>query len=247
MSLYLYCVMADPGDRVIAARGLHGTALTAVRHDGLAMIVGPSVEEEYGITSEETRAHYAALQTLLADAPLLPVRYGTTARGEEEIVGRVLRPRADEFRKLLSWIGDKEEVGFKLRWRTMEPVFQQIRASSPKLLQLASRISRKDPDASYFERIEAGRLVRDLLAAHRDSLRRRILDRLRAEAVDCVEGAPYGEEMVAHADFLLSKAGTEAFERAIQQVQFELADNGVVRTLRNCVPYNFIKITIELD
>jgi hypothetical protein len=89
-------------------------------------------------------------------------------------------------------------------------------------------------------------MVKELLEERRAELRGQITDRLRAISVQSVENAAYGDEMLANCAFWVEKSRADEFGLELERLRAEL---GMVeiRVTRKCVPYNFIKVVIDLE
>jgi hypothetical protein len=106
MSVLLYAVTPSRPFRR-AAPGLDGRPLRAIRTDGLMAIVG-DCDSAPAPDLPHLQAYHAVVMGLMADGPLLPARFGSTAADEPEIAA-LLGARRDEWHASLARVGDRVE------------------------------------------------------------------------------------------------------------------------------------------
>jgi len=102
--------------------------------------------------------HYRVIERVMEKYAVLPIRFSTIAESEEEIIEKILRPRHDEFKRLLHWISGKDSVEVRASWTNMDAVFQELLQESHSLQALKAHAAAKPAAAAYYDRIgmEAG-------------------------------------------------------------------------------------------
>ena len=125
---YLYCIIEENEPKTFGPLGIggRGDELVTVPCDGLACVVSSSPITNYRIMREYTMAHYRAIEKVMEDYAVLPIRFSTIAESDQEIIEQVLRPRRDEFQRLLHWISGKESVEVRASFTNMDAVFQEL-------------------------------------------------------------------------------------------------------------------------
>lgn len=94
MSLLLYAVADEPSG-VAGSEGVDGRPLRAITHAGLTAVVGER-PAELSRNAPALLAYEHALERLMADATILPVRFGTALESPAD-VERLLIDRRDDF------------------------------------------------------------------------------------------------------------------------------------------------------
>jgi len=248
---YLYCIIEekDPKDFGPLGIGGRGDALVTVACDDLSCVVSSSPIVKYRIAREYTMAHYRAIERVMEQYAVLPIRFSTIAENDEEIVEKVLRPRRDEFKRLLHWIAGKECVEVRASWTDMNAVFQGLVQESPSLKALKTDAAAKPADAAYYDRIEIGKIVQTMVKEKRRTLAAQILETLKPYACETRDNSPklYADQSICNLSFLVEAQRMGEFERAAAELRASL-DEGIKWTVNHSVaPFDFVTIVINLQ
>jgi hypothetical protein len=132
--LYAIC---DGQAAAPACEGVGGYPLRMVRAEGLAALVSEAPEGPPGVGEQDLWQHESAVEALMAEHDVLPVRFGTRVDGDEQAQA-LLRGRAQEFRSGLERVAGTFELA--------------VRASLAKPTgPAAQRATSDSPGASYME------------------------------------------------------------------------------------------------
>jgi len=252
---YLYCIIEAEGSK---AFGPHGIAehpedlpqlpeLYTVNDQHLAVVVSQSPVIEYPVTREYSMIHQRAIETAMKEHDVLPVRFCTIARTEQQIVTQVLRPRHGEFMQELAKIKGKQEISVKAYWLDMKQIFQEIFEQTEELKRLKSAISGVRPEAAHYDLIEGGRTVQRRLQDTREADQQTLLKALEPLAVESRTNRVYGETMVANIAFLIENDKEEAFHQAVSKLQEDIAGRMNLKYITGAPPFNFVTIVIHFD
>lgn len=83
--------------------------------DGIAGVYGPVPGEQLQPTEETLWAHEAVVETLLAEGPVLPARFGTVLPSVERLRAE-LDDRREEFAAALEFVRGRVELGVRAVW-----------------------------------------------------------------------------------------------------------------------------------
>ena len=247
---YLYCIIEESDHKTFGPLGIggQGDELISVPYQGLACVVSHSLIVEYPVTREHTMAHHQAIERIMQEYAVLPVRFSTIAKSDEEIIEKVLKPRYEEFKRLLAWISGKEAIEVRAAWINMETIFQELEQESGSVQALKAKIEGKLPAATYYDRIELGKLVEALLKEKREITADRILETLKPHACECRDNSEklYGDQRICNLSFLVEEEHTIAFDQAVAQLR--AASNGRIKFKVNhrVAPFDFVTIIIQL-
>lgn len=111
---YIYCIIKANKPNTFGPSGIggRGDELYPVCFNGLAAIVSNSPIIDYSVSRENTLAHEKAIEEVMEEHGVLPVRFGTIAEDEKK-VKRILEKEHDSFKDLLDKIKGKKELGLK--------------------------------------------------------------------------------------------------------------------------------------
>jgi len=249
---YLYCIIKESDHKTFGPLGIggQGDELVSVPHQDLACVVSRSLIVEYPVTREHTMAHHQAIERIMQEYAVLPVRFSTMAKSNEDIIEKVLKPRYEEFKRLLAWISGKETIEVRASWVNMETIFQELAEENASVQALKAKIAGKPAAATYYDRIELGKLVEALLKDKQKDTADRIRETLRSHACEFRDNSEklYGDQHICNLSFLVEEENTIAFDQAMAGLR-AAASNGRVRfkVSHQVAPFDFVTIVIQLD
>jgi len=248
---YLYCIIEEKEPQEFGPVGIggRGDALVTVACDGLSCVVSSSPIIKYRVAREHTMAHYRAIERVMEKYAVLPIRFSTIAESDEEIIEKILRPRHDEFKRLLQWISGKECVEVRASWTDMNAVFQGLVQESHSLQALKANAAAKPADGAYYDRIEIGKIVQTMVKEKRRALAAQILEALKPHACETRDNSAklYADQSICNLSFLVEDKRTCAFNQAVAELRASCGE-GIKWTVNHPVaPFDFVTIVINLQ
>jgi Gas vesicle synthesis protein GvpL/GvpF len=221
---------------VAASAPVAVASVRRIEHDGLAALVS-EIEPGAPTAAGALRSHWRVLEEVAARATVLPVRFGTVLPAGE-VVDAFLAPRHDQLAAALAELDGKVQLTVK-GFYDEEALMRRVVAESPAIADTRRRLQGVPEAATHFQRIELGRMV----AAEVEDARRRdsayVLERLAPLAVATSPEPPATAVDAVNAAFLVERARVDAFSRAVQEVDDELAGRIRLRYVGPLPPYSF--------
>jgi Gas vesicle synthesis protein GvpL/GvpF len=90
------------------------------RDGELVAFVQNGVDQPPKPDEDALRGHDDAVAALMADGPVLPVRFGTVLKREEDL-DELLKERESELRARLAHVSGRVEMGVRVTWRDPHP------------------------------------------------------------------------------------------------------------------------------
>ncbi len=111
---YIYCIIESDRAQSFGPLGIgsRGDEVYTVCAGGLAAVVSNSPVKKYAISSENAFRHEKAIEEVMKEHTVLPVRFATITEDEEK-VRRILERERDRFKELFNKVKDKKELGLK--------------------------------------------------------------------------------------------------------------------------------------
>lgn len=245
-AVYVYGIV--PGD-VKLNSGVHGVGdppgeVRLVRSGDLAALVSEiDVTRPLG-TPDDLQAHEEILDAVVAEAPVLPLRFGGALASEDAVVAELLEPNHDEFAAALGELEDRAE--YIVRGRYVEQaILEEILSGNSKAARLGDRIRGADPDATRELRIQLGEIINNAVAAKRETDTRDVLAAMKDHCAGSFVREPTSELDAVYAAFLIADDQAGDFERVVQDLS-DRWQGRVELTVRGpMAPYDFVGGTRE--
>jgi hypothetical protein len=210
---------------------------------GLAALVSDIAPGPVAQTRRNMVAHTALLERAMAQATILPVRFGTVAPGETALAN-CISVNAAGFHAALRDIDGRVELGVKASWRE-GVVFAEIVAADAELCRLRDRLRSRPASETYYERVELGRRIEAALVQRRAAEAAAILAALAPLAEREVELRTVEEDMILNRAFLVRRENEASFDARIEALAERTAARVSFRYVGPVPPYNFVHLQAD--
>jgi hypothetical protein len=244
---YIYCIIGSSEPRSFGPLGIggRGDSLHAVVVDDVAAVVSDAPLTRYRVSRENTLAHQKAIEAVMCEQPVLPVRFATIAEDEEK-VRRILQAEYDSFKQLLAKVSDKVELGLKAIF-VEDIVYGRILAKYENIRTIKERLATLPPDRTHYERMRIGKMVEEALQAEKQLVADDILSTLSPFAAEVKTNDTYGELMILNAAFFVPKCQEADFDRQVQGLGEKYAGNVQFKYVGTMPPFNFVNLIIQME
>lgn len=246
---YLYHIGPANGHGDFKALGIAGSQVRQVAHGKLSAAVSDCPAARLPILREHLMTHHAVMQAAMAEATILPIRFGTIAEAkdggsaEKRIVEKILKPRREELNALLEAVQGKAELGLKALWTDMESVFREIAEENPEIRTLRAFALKAGRQA----KVALGRAVQQALLAKKESEKDRLLLALKPLAADLRIGKNFGDRMFLNASFLVNKSQVAEFGGAVASLSRKIRERVRLSAVGPVPISNFVEIVVTWD
>jgi gas vesicle protein GvpL/GvpF len=238
-TVYVYGV-ALAAERVdVEAPGVESSkqGVRRIVHGELAALVS-DVEAGPLVAAKGLRAHWRVLEEAVADATVLPVRFGTIMESDDAVVDQFLAPRHDRLVALLAELSGKVQLSVKAFYDE-ERLMRGVVEHSPAVAQLRERVRDRPKAATYYERIQLGELVAGEVEQARERDGAMVLERLEPLAVAARREPPGTPDAAVNAAFLVERSRMDEFSQAVARLAEEVEDRMRLRYIGPLPPYSF--------
>lgn len=252
---YIYCVIGSDEEKGFGPMGIggRGDEVFSIPFKDIAAVVSDSRVKEYPISRENMLAHQKVMELLMRSYTVLPVKFGTIAKGNaqrgpsERIRREVLDRRYNELHDLLERMEGKVELGLKCLWTNMESIFAEIVEEQSDIRRMKQKIAQGRPVKIRDRRITLGEKVKNALDRKREREEAEILKVLRPLYQDIQSGNVFGDSMVTNTSFLVARDKVGQFDAVLNQISS--ANNGRMKYkyVGPVPPCNFVELTIVLE
>ena len=242
---YIYCIIESNQPRSFGPLGIGGRAdeLYTVCCNGLAACVSNSPIIKYPCRRDNMLAHEVAIEEVMKEYTVLPVRFNTIAEDEEK-VRKILEIDHDRFIDALKNMEGKKELELKAIFKE-EIIYKDILEKYEDIRILKEKITLHPPEKTYSQRMEIGRMVEASLQNERETCKKEILDSLISLAEDNKVNNTYGELMILSAAFLVNKDKEPEFDQKVEEFNIKYGDKIKFKYVGTIPPFNFVNLVIE--
>jgi len=243
---YIYCIIGSSESRSFGPLGIggRGDPLHTISVGDIAAVVSDAPLTRYRVSRDNTLAHQKAIEAVMEQQAVLPVRFATIAEDEEK-VKRILKAEYDSFQQLLAKVGDKVELGLKAVFQ--ENIYETILDKYETIRTFKERIATLPADRTRFERMRIGQMVEEALQAEKQSAADDILETLSPLAAEVKTNNTYGELMIVNAAFFVPKSQEADFDRSVQELGEKYAGKATFKYVGTMPPFNFVTLMIQME
>jgi len=249
---YLYCIIKCDEEcsfNGASAIGGRGDGIHTVVFGDLACVVSDSPDMRYDSTRANMMAHEIVIEQVMDEFTVLPIRFGTVTRKDsgspvEDIRHKLLESRFKEFLSLHGEMDNRVELGLKALWRDEKAIYQEIVAEHGELRKLRDSMKGLSPQATHFDRLRLGEMVKKALDQKRDREAKMLLARLRPITERIQENRIIMDRMVLNAAFLVNKDREGECDEIVKRLDEELGERMVFKYTGPSPPFNFCNIVV---
>ena len=242
---YIYCIMDANQPQSFGPLGIggRGDEVYTICFDDIAALVSNAPIKKYRISRENSLTHEKAIEAVMAEHTVLPVRFATVTEDEEKVM-TILETEYERFRELLNQMNGKTELGFKAIFKE-DVVYKHILEKYENIRLLKEKVAALPPEKSHYQYIEIGKMVEQALQKEKEIVKDDILNTLSPLAVEVKTNDPYGELMIINAAFLVEKEKEAEFDNQVQELGDKYGERVKFKFVGMLPPFNFVNLVIE--
>ena len=247
-ALHLYCVVGAAGETNFGSRGLSGRQVSAIRHRDIAVLVNRAPIRAYRSMKKEEVipylfAHQAIIEKVLEERTVVPVKFGTTARDEEEVRG-ILEQGYPQLRAALAAMEGKIELDLVVQLKDLNSVFRQI-GEEPEIRRQKAAIAGRPPQETTEERMRIGQTVKARLDQMREERAADIVEVLKPLTRDICPHALLDDRMILNTAFLVDRAREGMVSETLERLNGRYDDRIDFRCVGPLPPYSFATVEVK--
>lgn len=243
--LYIYCLIATGESKTFGPLGIgvRDDQLYTIGTDGIAAVVSNTPVVEYPTSRVNLITHERAIEEVMTEHTVLPVRFGTIAEDEKQ-VRRILEAQVPKFREMVEKLEGKKEVGIKAIFKK-EAIYDYVLDKYEEIRKLKEKISGLPAQKSHYQRVEIGRMVEEALEVEKEQNEKQIFDSLSSLAVEAKSNKLFGALMIINAAFLIAKSREEEFDQKVNELDNQLGEKVSFKYVSQVPPFNFVNLSIK--
>lgn len=242
---YIYCIIATAVAKTFGSIGIggRGDELYTICFKDIAAVVSNSPIIRYTISRENMLAHEKAIEEVMKEHTVLPVRFATIAEDEEK-VKKILEKEYSKFKDLLNKMKDKKELGLKAIFKE-DVIYKDILEKYKEIRILKEKVASLPSEKTYFKKAEIGKMVEAALQKEKEIYKKDILNTLSALAAEVKSISSYYELMIINAAFLVEKYKEAEFDQKVNEIEAKYSSKLKLKYIGKVPPFNFVNLVIE--
>ncbi len=249
---YLYGMVESTEGVDLGITGVDGSSpvrLLAV--NGLGCVVSEYPARTLGALSREELVrhllrHQQVVEHVMQGRTVLPVKFGTTLEGPEEVRALLAQAHHD-LAKALDQVRDKVEVEVAATWdinRVLQEVGREDDVVRAREAIAGKRRGKRCLAPTLEDQLRLGQLVKARMDERRGSYRERMVSFLKPLAVDLAPNALVSDEMVMNVAFLVERARQREFDEQLRVVDSHFDNQVTFRVIGPLPPYSFSTVEV---
>ncbi|OFW45927.1 MAG: gas vesicle synthesis GvpLGvpF [Actinobacteria bacterium RBG_13_35_12] len=243
---YIYCLIATADSKTFGPLGIggRGDELYTICFNDIAAVVSNSPIIRYTVSRENMIAHEKAIEEVMKEHTILPVRFATIAEDQEK-VKKILEKEYSKFKDLLNKMKNKKELGLKAIFKEAV-IYKDILEKYKEIRILKEKTASLPSEKTYFKIAEIGEMVEAALQKEKEIYKKDILNTLSALAAEVKINHNYWELMIVNAAFLVEKCKETEFDQKVNELGAKYSSNIKLKYIGKVPPFNFVNLAIEI-
>jgi len=244
---YIYCIIDSNQPQSFGPFGIgsRGDEVYTICFDGIAAVVSDAPIKKYRVSRENSLAHEKAIEKVMAEHTVLPVRFATVSEDEKK-VKKILEKEHDRFKALLNKMKGKKELNLKAIF-SEDIVYKDILEKYEDIRGLKEKVAAIESEKTHFQLMQIGEMVEQALEREKEKHKDEILGILRPLAEEVKTNDTYGELMITNAAFLVHKEKEPEFDWEVEGLVDKYGDKIKFKYVGTLPPFNFVNLVIETE
>ena len=242
--LYVYGIL--PGDIELTSE-MHGVGdppseVRVVRSGDLAALVSEvDLSRPLG-SPADLAAHKEVLDSSVADAPVLPMRFGAVVASEDAVAHELLEEHRDELFDALEELDGLAEYVVKGRY-VEGAILNEVLSENKDAARLRDQIRGADSDATRDARIQLGEIIHNAITQKREQDTRALGDAMAEHCEASLVRDLTHERDAVHVAFLVRVDQEKDIEDAVNDLGAKWEGRVQLRLLGPMAAYDFVGAT----
>jgi hypothetical protein len=236
---YVYAIVPAGTDLPDGLSGTDEGELSLIQHGEIAAVVSEVMAERPLGTRTDLLGHERVVESLTAGTTVLPMRFGAVVRTAGAVADELIVPYHDWFAGVLEDLAGRAEF-IIFGTYVQDAVLREVLTENPEAMRLRESVRELPEDAGYYERIRLGEVIVQALEGKRAADNAALAREIAPHAVAVAPRRPTGDDTAADVAFLVSDAGRQQFEDAVDDLGRRWADRIRLRMVGPLAPYDFV-------
>jgi len=239
---YIYGIIEEEKEKLFEVPGISGEKAKpyTIPNGSFSAVVSDAPLQIYENTPENLLAHNRVLEAVMKDYDVFPLRFGTVAQTEEEVLN-LLKMTGEALSEAIHSVKGKVEYDVEIDVDERR-LLQEVQENNPLIQQIKSLSQGKT--ITVDEQIKIGKVVGQELVKEKLALAAFVKNSLSFGIEKITSLRLLRPETLLDLAFLLKKENTEAFEALIRELDQKLEDKLRFKVTGPLPPYHFSELKL---
>jgi len=239
---YIYGIIEEEKEKLFEVPGISGEKAKpyTIPNGSFSAVVSDAPLQIYENTPENLLAHNRVLEAVMKDYDVFPLRFGTVAQTEEEVLN-LLKMTGEALSEAIHSVKGKVEYDVEIDVDERR-LLQEVQENNPLIQQIKSLSQGKT--ITVDEQIKIGKVVGQELVKEKLALAAFVKNSLSFGIEKITSLRLLRPETLLNLAFLLKKENTEAFEALIRELDQKLEDKLRFKVTGPLPPYHFSELKL---
>lgn len=187
--------------------------------------------------------HSKVLEEVMEQQTVIPMQFGVIV-DDQGILCQLINNNLQTLKTMIDELDGRIEVGIKMRWDE-KIVFHEIIQDHPQLHKTGADLNNRDENETYYDRIELGRTVSQIIEMKRIDEGNTVLNRLAPNAVKVIKLDPSDEFTIINLALLVEKSQEENLFKEVQAIDEIEGERMQIKYVSPIPPYNFVSQKLD--
>lgn len=236
---YIYGIINNNKGSDLSSKGFFGNSPYTISYNNLSAVVKDAKIKVFEADQESLLSHNKVLDDIMKRHTVLPMRFGTIARSEEE-VKELLRSAYPILLKRLLRIKDKVEFDIEINISNEQPIIKEVFEKNKEIQELRDKIVSQGQNAGIQNKLLAGKMIADGVARYKMAVLKDIVTVLKPF---CSQNKFLsGKDVLENITFLVFRNKVKEFEANIYKLGERYGDRLKFKYTGPLAPYNFVEM-----
>lgn len=240
---YIYGIIKGDGKVKFFTKGFFNKRPYAVTYNNISAVITDAPIKIYEQDQKGLLSHNRVLDEVIKNYTVLPMRFGTIARSEDEIKN-LLRSAYPVLTNRLTGIKDKVEFDLEINIMNEQSILNDILEKHKEIKDLRNKLIGQGKDAKMEDKLLIGKMIAVEVSKYKNTLVKEIVIALKPYCSHCKSIG--GINILANITFLVYKSKMNNFESAIYKLGDKYGDRLRFKYTGPLAPYNFIELKLIL-
>lgn len=243
MSLYLYGLIRQPEAIDFGPIGFENGAVRTIACGSFSGIIGRLHRGDFKQLPKEELirlllAHQKTLETIMVRHFVLPFKFGTMVKDENELL-KIVHEEKDFLSELFEKVKDSVEIDVVATW-DVPMILQKISEEDLEIVAYKKEMTNGVGDRAF-----VGMLLANALKHQADEWRQEITESLQSHAKSIAEHDLQNDQMILNTSFLIQHDKEKGFFQTLEDIDLSCKKKLHFKCVGPLPPYSFATITLQ--